>query len=162
MSAKSASKQQTMADSADIHELYEQSVQNVENEIEFLQTTFQSLSGRTAYLFREDFCGTASASCQWVRQGRDFQAIGVDIEPSVLEWGRKNRISKLDSEDQARVSLLESDVMIVETLKVDLLAAFNFSYFIFDTRDSLRAYFKRSYDALKDDGVFFFDMFGGP
>ena len=162
MSAKSASKQQTMADSADIHELYEQSVQNVENEIEFLQTTFQSLSGRTAYLFREDFCGTASASCQWVRQGRDFQAIGVDIEPSVLEWGRKNRISKLDSEDQARVSLLESDVMIVETLKVDLLAAFNFSYFIFDTRDSLRAYFKRSYDALKDDGVFFCDMFGGP
>ena len=162
MSAKSASKQQTMADSADIHELYEQSVQNVENEIEFLQTTFKSLSGRTAYLFREDFCGTASASCQWVRQGRDFQAIGVDIEPSVLEWGRKNRISKLDIEDQARVSLLESDVMTVETPKVDLLAAFNFSYFIFDTRDSLRAYFKRSYDALKDDGVFFCDMFGGP
>ena len=162
MSAKSASKHQTMADKADIHELYELSVQNVENEVEFMQATFTSLTGRTGYLFREDFCGTASASCQWVRQGKDFQAIGVDIEPSVLEWGRNNRLSKLDSEDQARVSLIESDVMTVETPKVDLLAAFNFSFFIFDTRDSLRAYFEKVYDAIKDDGVFFCDMFGGP
>jgi SAM-dependent methyltransferase len=162
MSAKSASKHQTMADKADIHELYELSVQNVENEIEFLQTTFKSLTGRTAYLFREDFCGTASASCQWVRQGIDYQAIGVDIEPSVLDWGRQNRVSKLNIEDQARVSLIESDVMTVETPKVDLLAAFNFSYFIFNTRDSLRAYFERARAALKDDGVFFCDMFGGP
>ena len=151
-----------MAETADIHELYELSVQNVENEIEFLQTTFKSLTGRTAYLFREDFCGTASASCQWVRQGGEFQAIGVDIDPKVLEWGRKNRVAKLDTEDQARVSLIESDVMTVETPKVDLLAAFNFSYFIFDTRDKIRDYFKRAYEATKDDGVFFCDMFGGP
>ncbi len=162
MSAKSASRQQTMAEKADIHELYELSVQNVENEIKFLQTTFKTLTGRTAYLFREDFCGTASMSCQWARQGGEFQAIGVDIEPSVLEWGRKNRISKLDTADQTRVSLIESDVMTVETPKVDLLAAFNFSYFIFNTRESLRAYFEKAYAATKDDGVFFCDMFGGP
>ena len=162
MSAKSASKHQTMADRADIHELYELSVQNVENEIEFLQATFKSLRGRTAYLFREDFCGTASASCQWVRQGKEYQAIGVDLEPSVLEWGRDNRVSQLGIEDQARVSLIESDVMTVETPKADLLAAFNFSFFIFDTRAALRAYFERAYAGLKDDGVFFCDMFGGP
>ena len=36
MSAKSANKHQTMADKADIHELYELSVQNVEHEIGFL------------------------------------------------------------------------------------------------------------------------------
>jgi SAM-dependent methyltransferase len=113
-------------------------------------------------LFREDFCGSASASCQWVRQGVNFQAIGVDIDPLVLEWGRVNRISKLDSEDQARVSLIESDVLMAEVPKVDLLAAFNFSFFIFDTRDALRAYFKKAHAALVDDGVFFCDMFGGP
>ncbi len=162
MSANSANKHETMADRADIHELYELSVQNVENEIEFLQSTFKALTGRTAYLFREDFCGTASASCQWVRQGDEFQAIGVDIEPSVLEWGRQHRLCKLESEEQARISLIESDVMTVRTPKVDLLAAFNFSYFIFDTRDSLRDYFKRAFAATKDDGVFFCDMFGGP
>jgi SAM-dependent methyltransferase len=165
MSAKGAAarnKRPTMADKADIHELYEKSVQNVEHEVEFLQTTFREIRGRTAYLFREDFCGTASLSCEWVRQGGDFQAIGVDIDPSVLEWGRQNRVSRLSHADRARVSLIEGDVMSTDTPQVDVLAAFNFSYFIFDTRDRLREYFRRSYDALKDDGVFFVDLFGGP
>ena len=152
----------TMAEQADIHDLYERSVQNVEHEVEFLQATFRDLRGRTAHLLREDFCGTASAACEWVKQGADYQAIGVDIEPSVLEWGRKNRIGRLPTADQTRVQLLESDVMTVETPPVDLLVAFNFSYFIFDTRDKMRAYFRRAYEALKDDGLFFVDMFGGP
>ena len=164
MSAKSATKSNrpTMAEKADIHELYELSVQNVENEIEFLQGTFKSLTGRPAHLLREDFCGTASLACEWAKQGSDYQAIGVDIDSSVLEWGRKHRVGRLDTEDQARVSLIESDVMTVDTPKVDLLAAFNFSYFIFDTRDAVRAYFQRAHAALKEDGVFFCDMFGGP
>jgi SAM-dependent methyltransferase len=165
MSAQAAvarNKRRTMADKADIHELYEKSVQNVEHEVEFLQTTFREIRGRTAYLFREDFCGTASASCQWVRQGGEYQAIGVDIDPSVLEWGRQNRVSRLSAADQARVRLIEGDVMSTDTPPVDVLAAFNFSYFIFDTRDKLRAYFERAYAALKDDGVFFVDLFGGP
>ena len=165
MSAKPAvarNKRQTMADKADIHELYEKSVQNVEHEVEFLQDTFKSIRGRIAYQFREDFCGTASASCQWVRQGGEYQAIGVDIDPTVLEWGRQNRVSCLSAADQARVSLIEGDVMTADTPPVDLMAAFNFSFFIFDTRDKLRAYFKQAYAALKDDGVFFVDLFGGP
>ena len=112
MSAETAvARRQTMADKADIHELYEESVQNVENEVEFIQTTFKQLSGRTAYLFREDFCGTASSACEWVRQGTEYQAFGVDIDPDVLDWGRKNRVTRLDTEDQARVRLIESDVL---------------------------------------------------
>jgi SAM-dependent methyltransferase len=165
MSAKPAvarNKRRTMADKADIHELYEKSVQNVEHEVEFLQGTFKEIRGRTAHLFREDFCGTASTSCQWVRQGSDYQAIGVDIDSSVLDWGRQNRVSRLSATDQARISLIEGDVMSAETPPVDVLAAFNFSYFIFDTREKLRAYFKRAYAVLKDDGVFFVDLFGGP
>ena len=61
---KAAEDRATLADQADIHELYEEAVQDVEMEVEFLQQTFQTLRGRTAYQFREDFCGTASASCQ--------------------------------------------------------------------------------------------------
>lgn len=164
MSAKPAvarEKKLTMADKADIHELYEKSVQNVEHEVEFLQKTFQEIRGRTAYVLREDFCGTASVCCEWVRQGQEFQAFGVDIDPAVLEWGREHRVARLSAADQARVSLIEGDVRSTGTPPVDLLAAFNFSYFIFDTRDGLRAYFKRAYDALKDDGLFFVDLFGG-
>jgi len=152
----------TMAQQADIHELYEESVQNVEHEVEFMQTTFKEIRGRTAHVFREDFCGTASASCQWVRQGEAFQAIGVDIDPAVLEWGRRNRLGRLPAAEQARVSLIEDDVMAADTQPADVLAAYNFSYFIFDTRDKLRAYFERAYAVLKDDGVFFVDLFGGP
>jgi len=161
MSAKAAKKHQTMADQADIHELYEESVQNVEHEIEFLQDTFSELRGRKAHLLREDFCGTASAACEWVKQGEDYQAIGVDIDPTVLEWGRENRVGRLPAADQARVRLIESDVMTVETPPVDILVAFNFSYWIFDSREKMLAYFKKARAALKEDGVFFCDMFGG-
>lgn len=165
MSGKNAAKsgnKQTMADEADIHELYELSVQNVEHEVEFLQDTFRSLRGRTAHILREDFCGTASASCEWVKQGKEFSAIGVDIEPSVLEWGREHRVGRLPADDRTRVSLIESDVLEVETPPVDIMVAFNFSYFIFTERATMLRYFKRAHAALKDDGVFFVDMFGGP
>ena len=151
-----------MADMADIHELYEESVQNVENEVEFISTTFQEIRGRKALVFREDFCGTASAACEWVRQGPEYQAIGVDIDASVLEWGRANRVGKLPVGDQARVSLIESDVLTVETPQVDVLAAFNFSYWIFDERSVMLDYMRKARAALKDDGVLFLDMFGGP
>ncbi|MFZ9053524.1 MAG: class I SAM-dependent methyltransferase [Woeseiaceae bacterium] len=163
MSAKTANKTKkpTMADKADIHELYEESVQNVANEVEFLSKTFRAVTGRTGYLFREDFCGTASLACEWAKQGPEFSAIGVDIDPSVLDWGRKNRVGRLDTADQTRVSLIESNVLTVETPKVDLLAAFNFSYWIFEERATMLNYFRRCFAALKDDGVLFLDMFGG-
>ena len=165
MGAKSSKKHHkgpTMAEQADIHELYEESVQNVENEVDFLRTTFRERRDRTAYSFREDFCGTASLACEWVRQGSEYSAIGVDIDPSVLDWGRRNRVSKLGTEDQARVRLIESDVQTVETPKVDILAAFNFSYWIFEQREQMVAYMRRCFEALEDDGILFMDMFGGP
>ena len=165
MSAKEASARtdgRTMAETADKHDLYELSVQDVENEVVFLRDTFSKVRGRDAHLLREDFCGTASACCQWVKQGEEYQAIGVDIDPAVLEWGRNNRLGKLDTVDRARVRLIESDVLVVDTPKVDILTAFNFSYFIFNTRDSLREYFQKAREALVDDGVMFLDMFGGP
>ena len=152
----------TMAEQADRHELYELSVQNVESEVDFLQTTFRELRGRTAHVLREDFCGTASACCQWVRQGEEFQAIGVDIDPEVLDWGRENRVAKLDATDRARVRLVEGNVLTADTPKVDVLSAFNFSYFIFDSREVMLNYFKRAYESLVDDGIFFLDMYGGP
>ena len=161
MSAKAKRKKMTMAEQADIHELYEESVQNVDHEVEFVQQTFENIRGRKAYLLREDFCGTASAACEWAKQGEAFQSIGVDLDPSVLEWGRENRVGRLPVADQARVRLIESDVMNVETPPVDILVAFNFSYWIFDSRALMLSYFKQAFHSLKDDGLFFCDMFGG-
>ena len=63
MSAKQKKKQQKrhsgppMAQLADRHELYEQSVQDVESEIDFVDEAFVEYRGRTATILREDFCG---------------------------------------------------------------------------------------------------------
>ncbi|MDJ0757832.1 MAG: class I SAM-dependent methyltransferase [Woeseiaceae bacterium] len=162
MSAKFAKKKPSMAETADIHELYEESVQNVPAEVEFVQNTFRKIRGRDAHSFREDFCGTASAACQWVRTGDEYTAVGVDIDPDVLDWGRKHRVARLTATDQARIQLVQSDVLTAETPKTDVLVAFNFSYWIFEQRAVMLDYMKKSLAALKDDGVMFMDLFGGP
>lgn len=152
----------TMAERADVHELYEQSVQAVDIEAEFLRDTFRALRKREPQRLREDFCGTASLCCEWARQGAARRAVGVDIDAATLDWGRKHRLAKLPQSTRARVRLLHDDVRTVETEPVDIVGAFNFSYFCFKTRDEMRAYFERVRGALVDDGVFFLDVFGGP
>ncbi len=151
----------TMAELADLHELYEASVQSVEEECDFMSTRFRAIRDRSALSFREDFCGTASACCQWVRQGSEHTAVGVDIDREVQNWGRTNRLNRLTEEQQQRVTLTESDVMQVRTEPVDVVGAFNFSYFIFKKREEMLAYFRSVYRSLNSDGVFFLDAFGG-
>lgn len=151
----------TMAELADKHELYEASVQDVEEECEFIANRYSEIRGRPALSFREDFCGTASAACQWVRQSGEHTATGVDINPDVLDWGRKNRLNRLSDEQRKRLTLIESDVLEVRTPPVDIVGAFNFSYFLFRKRTEMRAYFQSVYRALKADGIFFLDAFGG-
>ncbi len=152
---------QTMAERADKHELYEESVQNVEAECEFISNTFRELRNRDALSFREDFCGTASAACEWVRQGPQHTAIGIDIDSDVLDWGRQHRLSQLDPGQQSRLELIEGDVLTARSRAVDVVGAFNFSYFLFKQRDQLRQYFKAAREALKPDGLFILDAFGG-
>jgi SAM-dependent methyltransferase len=150
-----------MADLADRHELYEESVQNVEEECDFITRTFRELRNRQPLSFREDFCGTASAACEWVRRGPSHTAIGVDIEAEVLAWGREHRVERLAEEQRTRLQLIQSNVLTVETAKVDVVGAFNFSYYLFKSRDQLRGYFETVRQSLKDDGIFFLDAFGG-
>jgi SAM-dependent methyltransferase len=162
LGATARKKKPTMAEQAELHELYEEAVQAVDAEVEFLDETFRALRGRDAISFREDFCGTASAACEWVRSRDDRYAIGVDNDKSVLDWGRVNRVGRLAKTARSRVELLHDDVRTVETQPVDIVGAFNFSFFLFKTRDELREYFERVRVALNPDGVFFLDAFGGP
>ncbi len=151
-----------LSEQADIYDLYERSVQNVEHEIDFIRLTYEKVRGKTAYLCREDFCGTANSSCEWIKQGEAFQAIGVDYDKSVLKWSEENRFKKLSKSQRQRLTILQEDVMKVKAPVTDILTAFNFSYFVFTTRRNLKDYFKRSLVALKTDGIFFLDIFGGP
>lgn len=169
MSSKSArksrkkkhSKGPTLAEQADRHVLYELSVQCAEAEIDFVDETFKKLRHRRARLLREDFCGTANVCCDWVQRRKGNRAIGVDIDPEVLEWGRNNNLSKLPEAARKRVQLLQKDVLKVKTEPADVISAMNFSYWLFKDRKDLKRYFSRVRKALADDGVFFLDAYGG-
>jgi len=158
---KTKQKKPTMAQRADKHVLYEMSVQSPETEIDFIDTTYRKLRGRHAALLREDFCGTANNSCEWVRRRAANAAYGIDIDDSVLEWGRLHHLSGLDKHQAQRIHLVKGDVLKAKVPPVDVVLAMNFSYFIFRDRPTMKKYFKRIYGSIKDDGVFFLDAFGG-
>ena len=151
----------TMAERADRHLLYQASVQSPEFELDFIDKTFESLVGRVPRSMREDFCGTALSSTEWVRRRGDNTAVAIDIDPEVLDWARAHNLSRLSKKERGRLELVEGDVREVETARVDLVQAYNFSYWFFQERAELLAYFRRLRGALVDDGLLFLDVFGG-
>ena len=150
-----------LAEKADRHILYQESVQCVEAEIDFVDEEFKAITGRRAKILREDFCGTANTSCEWVRRRRKNRAIGVDLDTDVLNWGKQNNIAKLNRQAAKRISLLNKDVLKVRTEPVDVVLAMNFSYWSFKERKTLRRYFRRINNSLVSDGLFILDAFGG-
>jgi SAM-dependent methyltransferase len=154
-------KKMTLAQKADVHETYEAAVQTPDVECDFIKDTFRKIRGRAPVTLREDFCGTAALACEWVRGGPRRTAIGVDLDPNVLESGRVRHVAGLTPSQQDRIRLIEGDVAMVKTDRVDVVAAFNFSYWVFKTRGEMLRYFRRARHALAPDGVFFIDAFGG-
>jgi len=153
--------QPTLAEQADIHELYELSVQCSEAEVDFVAETYKALRGKPARLLREDFCGTANVCCEWVKRHKNNHAIGVDLDKSVLKWGKENNLSQLRESERKRIDLINADVLQVETRAPDIISAMNFSYWLFKDRNMLKSYFGRVHQSLKDDGIFFLDFYGG-
>ncbi len=158
---KKSKRKPTLAQKADRHKLYELSVQCSESEIDFVDDAYKKLRGHRAKLLREDFCGTANVCCEWVSRRKSNHAVGIDIDNEVLGWGRKYKVKKLSSSQQKRVRLLSSDVLTVETDKQDIILAMNFSYWLFKQRQDLLKYFKSVRTGLNNDGIFFFDAYGG-
>ena len=160
-SAKTKKKKPTQACRADKHKLYENSVQNVKTEIDFIDNTFRSLRNRMALTLREDFCGTANTSCEWVRRRNNNHAISVDLDQEVLDWGSENNLSRLTRAQLKRISLLNENVMQIRNDPVDVVLAMNFSYWVFKDRSTMIKYFRNVYKGLNEDGIFFLDSFGG-
>jgi len=96
-------KRKTMADKADRHELYQEAVQNPEFELDFIDETFEELTGRTAYSMREDFCGTAISSTNWVTRRDANTAVAVDIDPEVLAWAQTHNVAALSADQRSRL-----------------------------------------------------------
>lgn len=153
----------TSASTADPHRLYELSVQEVSAEIDFVDVTFRKLRRRRAARLREDFCGTANTSCEWVRRRPTNTAVGLDLDRPTLGWGLAHSIARLKPDQRRRVRLLQRNVLTPGpgASRMDAVLAMNFSYWIFKTRPLLRRYFRAVRRSLVRDGVFFLDFCGG-
>lgn len=150
-----------MAVTADRHDLYQRSVQAVDAEIDFVDDSFKEMRGRRPTILREDFCGTANTSCEFIKRRPANRAVGVDLDGPTLEWGRQHNLKKLKPAARERLTLLQENVLTVKTEPVDIVLAMNFSYYIFTERDLMRRYFESVRASLAPGGVFFLDAFGG-
>lgn len=158
---KKKSAKKTLADKADKFRCYQLSVQSPDHEIEFFDLAFREAYGKKAYSLLEDFCGTFAVCCEWVKSHNKRNAVGVDLCPETLQWGRDHNFSKLTATQQKRVSLLEQDVREKNRTQFDILAAQNFSFWIFKTRQEVLEYFKVAHSNLNDEGLMIMDMMGG-
>jgi len=157
-------KRPPLAQLADRNDLYQRAVQCVEAEIDFVDQTFKALRGRHARVLREDFCGTANTSCEWVRRRPTNIAIGLDLDHDALAWGIEHNLARLKPAQRPRVELRRSNVLDPHPdLKgrMDTVLAMNFSFWTFARRADMLAYFKRVREDLCRDGVFFLDFYGG-
>ncbi|MFM1831092.1 MAG: hypothetical protein RLZZ558_1432 [Planctomycetota bacterium] len=159
--SRTARKGWRTAASSDRHQLYEESVQSPDEECVFIDRVFRSLRGRTPSRLREDFCGTHYLSGTWVSRRAANVAVGFDLDTSVLAWGRARRAAQLKPMQLARLDMRRGDVRTARSEPVDVLAAFNFSYFLFKTRSDLVGYFRHARTQLKRDGVMMLDCYGG-
>jgi SAM-dependent methyltransferase len=155
------SKQPKPSRKTDPQILYQLAVQSPEADIGMVDRHYRRLTGRPAGSFREDFCGTALLSCEWVKLGPDRRATGIDLHGPTLRWGRQHNLSQLTDDERSRIELVRANVLDIHAPKTDIRAAFNFSYWVFKTRPQMLAYIQNARRSLKRGGMLIIDVWGG-
>lgn len=140
---------------------YNKSVQSADVDVKFFRDSYQELKGKLPKTFREDFCGTFKLSCEWAKLDSNHISYGVDLDPEPIAYGKENYLPKLLDAQIERVNIQEGNVLDSGLPSTDIIAACNFSYFIFKKRETLKQYFKQNLEALNNDGIFIMDIFGG-
>ncbi|KAL9653495.1 hypothetical protein ABK040_002128 [Willaertia magna] len=172
----------SLASQADIHELYQYSVQSTKEDIYLFEKIYKSyFQLKAPHIFREDFCGTALLSTEWAKRSVQNVAIGVDIDKQTIEWGWKHNVEKLNVSDRVKVfcenvltfdweSNLKDYELLKEELdsgeevlkKADIICAYNYSVCLLHKRKDLIQYFTKVKESMSEDGsIFLFDLFGG-
>jgi SAM-dependent methyltransferase len=162
-SAKNKKKVPTQLGLAKKYELYIKAVQSPDTDVLFYQKKYHEIRGRSKknLTLREDFCGTGIISTEWVKLNKNYQSVGVDLDPEPLSYGQQQFVTQLTKDQQSRIRLVEKNVLDKNAPKADIIAAVNFSYFLFKKRELLKQYFTRVYETLNKDGLFIVDIFGG-
>ena len=142
--------------------LYEASVQSPEWHAHYLPQFHTWLTGTAPRFFREDFCGTAKISLEWVLQSTEHTSLGLDLDPEPLRVARELFPPDLSRDAARRIRLRRQDVRKVTREKADMIGAYNFSCFTFLTRKELLSYFHAAHASLRRPGTLFLEVAGGP
>lgn len=161
MASSSTGRQLALADRADRFALYQAAVNAPADNIEFVERVYSEMRGALPRVLREDFCGTALLATEWARRGPRRRAIGVDLDPEALAWGRRHNLGPAGPDIAARVQLVHADVREAGELRADVVCALNFSYFLLPGRQQLLAYFRAVRRSLRPRGLFVLDCIGG-
>jgi SAM-dependent methyltransferase len=141
--------------------LYERSVQCPDWHVQHFPRFLEWMSGKKAKLLREDFCGTGRISYEWVKSAANRSAVGLDLDPEPLDYYARVHRPKLTAKEAGRIRLERKNVLVPTTTKFDLIAACNFSFYIFHERETLLEYFTAAFASLKPGGAIFLEMAGG-
>ena len=141
--------------------LYRLAVQHPQAEADFLLRAYQHEHDEPPLLLREDFAGTAAVAAAWVALDPEHQAMAVELDEPTLQWAQDHVRQPLGKRTQD-LHLVHADVLALHRPHVDVVAALNFSTFIYHRRDALLNYFRHARRCLRPDGVLVIDAFGGP
>lgn len=143
--------------------LYRAAVQHPDAEVRFLLRAFEHyfpdapVGGR----LREDFAGTAAVAAAWVQLDDNHRALAVDNHGPTVRWAQRQATREL-GERMQDLHIIQADVLDLAAPKVDIVAALNFSTFIYHDREALRQYFRHARRCLRKPGLLVIDAFGGP
>ena len=151
-----------MAKPFDLYRYYENSVQTPTEHIDIFSRMFREIRGKDAMTLKEDFCGTFLISCEWAKSHPERTAIGIDLDPDPIQYGKRNGFKELNAKQKKRVTIMQKNVMDILPKKSQVIGAGNFSFFIFKTRAELKKYFVAALKNLSKDGIFVLEMAGGP
>lgn len=141
--------------------LYEEAVQCPKWHVEHFKKFHYHLTKKIPHHLREDFCGTAKISCEWVKADPKNSAVGLDLDPEPLEYAKTKNILSLGVKERGRVKVLKQNVLKTTTQKFDIIAACNFSFFIFHERERMIDYAKATLKSLKKNGTLMLEIAGG-
>ncbi len=158
---KAKKEKRSLAEKADRHELYEESVQCPEEDVKFFSSTFEKIRARRPLLLREDFCGTARMAVEWCLSHPQRRAIGIDLDEPTLDWGRERHVKPRARKLGDRLHLYHANVLEPRTEKADITCACNFSFCVFKKREDLKRYLAGALEGLSDDGLLFLEIYGG-
>lgn len=140
---------------------YRLAVQSPATDVRFFRDKYREFNdGLDPKVLREDFCATFSLCCEWAKLGKDYRAVGIDVDGEPLAYGKKHYLSQMTAAQRQRVSLYQTNVLKTPA-KADIVCAVNFSYFYFKQREMLKKYFARCLKTMYRKGILILDCFGG-